>query len=244
MHTVILMAKAPLPGLAKSRLVSSLGLDTGAAARLADAFVRDTLLACDAATSDGLVIAFAPSQGESYFRAVAPAARLVVQTDGDLGDRILAAFAATFAFGSTRAVMIAMDTPHLPADRITQAFSELDHADCVLGPATDGGYYLIALRQPQPDLFRGIDWSTERVLVQTLERARAAGLRTTCLAEMYDIDRPEDVRRLTAELAADNKLCRHTAQALRIAPPPAHARAAGSDDDPNAPGSRSPRGPA
>ena len=115
------------------------------------------------------------------------------QGTGDLGDRMARAFQSAFASGIEQAVIIGSDCPQLDADRLSQAFRSLQTHDLVLGEATDGGYYLIGLRQFVADLFVGIDWSTERVLQQTLEIAKRLSLSIALLEPLTDIDRPEDL---------------------------------------------------
>ena len=115
------------------------------------------------------------------------------QSAGDLGDRMAHAFQTAFAKGVERVVIIGSDCPQLDPDRLSQAFRSLQTHDLVLGEATDGGYYLIGLRQFVADLFVGIDWSTERVLSQTLEIAHQKTLSIAILEPLTDIDRPEDL---------------------------------------------------
>jgi rSAM/selenodomain-associated transferase 1 len=237
---LIVMAKAPLIGYAKSRLIDSskgppeasgstplpigaseldgaptLGtFDAARVARLADAFIRDTMGVCERCAHEALSIVFAPPDSEPYFRAVAPDARLVPQAGGDLGARLAAAIALAFDSGATRVVVIGTDSPHLPPERIDEAFDALAAADCVLGPARDGGYYLIGLGARRPELFRGIRWGTANVLAETVAAARVAGLRLVQLAEERDIDEREDLVWLAQELRSAPGLCPHTALVL------------------------------
>lgn len=109
------------------------------------------------------------------------------------------------------------DSPTLPVAFLEQAFRALDDpaVDVVLGPCDDGGYYLIGLRAPCPALFRGIVMSTSTVAAETLERARARGLRVACLPSWYDVDTPEDLERLIQELhARPDDQARHTRAVL------------------------------
>jgi rSAM/selenodomain-associated transferase 1 len=214
MQVLILVAKAPLAGFAKTRLVAERGLTAAAAARLADAFLRDTLEACGRIAGASLMVSFAPRESEPYFRELAPRARLVPQVEGDLGARLAAAFEAAFELGATRAVALGSDTPHVGAGRIARALAVLEASDCVLGPAVDGGYYLIGLRRNEPRVFRGIEWSSPRVLAQTRERAGESGLGVELLDELYDVDDPADLDRLARGLEAGEARCAHTAHAL------------------------------
>lgn len=115
------------------------------------------------------------------------------QGPGDLGDRMASAFEEAFAAGADRAIVVGTDCPGITADLAEQAFERLATADLVLGPATDGGYYLIGLRRPLLTLFAGIAWGQETVLCETQKRAEELGLATSLLTMLSDVDRPEDL---------------------------------------------------
>jgi rSAM/selenodomain-associated transferase 1 len=115
------------------------------------------------------------------------------QATGDLGDRMRQAFQSAFEWGSTRVVTIGIDCPQLDAATLAQAFQALQEHDLVLGPATDGGYYLIGLRSLIPELFSGIDWGTDQVFRQTMTIAQAKELAIATLTPFTDVDRPEDL---------------------------------------------------
>ena len=117
-----------------------------------------------------------------------------LQTPGhDLGARLAEAFAVAFAEGATQAAVIGTDCPGLTARHLTQAFEALAGHDLAIGPAADGGYYLLALRQPQPALFRGIAWSSPTVLAETLAHAAHLGLRVQLLPVLSDVDTEADL---------------------------------------------------
>jgi rSAM/selenodomain-associated transferase 1 len=118
--------------------------------------------------------------------------RLQPQGQGDLGLRLHRAFDAAFASGSRRVAVIGSDCPLVTPPDIITAWQALDTHDLVLGPARDGGYWLIALRQPQPELFTGIPWSSPSVLQSTLSAATSANLNTFLLRELSDIDLERD----------------------------------------------------
>ncbi|MCA1990227.1 MAG: TIGR04282 family arsenosugar biosynthesis glycosyltransferase, partial [Desulfarculus sp.] len=120
------------------------------------------------------------------------------QDSGDLGRRMDLALTRALAEGEERAVLIGSDCPGLTAEILEQAFAVLADHDLVLGPAQDGGYYLVGLRRPAPEIFRGIAWGSDRVLRQTLNRAGELGLRVALLPELADLDRPEDLPRLVS----------------------------------------------
>jgi uncharacterized protein len=114
------------------------------------------------------------------------------QGEGDLGERMHRAFVEAFANGAERVVVIGSDAPEVRTSDIRSAWKELKSHDVVVGPAIDGGYWLIGLRAPQPELFREIAWSSEQVLGQTLARAKSLGLKIQLLRILSDIDTEED----------------------------------------------------
>jgi uncharacterized protein len=117
------------------------------------------------------------------------------QGDGDLGDRMARSFQSAFAAGVHRAAIIGSDCPDLDTAILAQAFDALTLADLVLGPAADGGYYLIGLRRPIPELFLGIAWSTAQVQQQTIAIAHRLNLAIALLPVLSDIDTPDDLQR-------------------------------------------------
>ena len=115
------------------------------------------------------------------------------QGPGDLGRRMAAAFAEAFDEGTERTVIIGTDCPEITPKLVRESFDRLAACGVVLGPATDGGYYLIGLRRPAPELFTGIPWGSERVLDDTLRRAGELSLKVSLLETLSDVDRPEDL---------------------------------------------------
>jgi len=204
----IVMAKAPVPGLAKTRLVPALGAD-GAAALAARLLEHALGQACAAARTangadgadgaDTVILACAPDTTHAAFEAAAArfALQRVAQSGGDLGERMALAFDQAFGTAPPRAdrvLMLGTDAPALDAAMLRRARAALDEADAVFVPAHDGGYALVGLRRPAPVLFaRGMPWSTDRVMALTRERLAAAGLRWTELPPVHDIDTPEDL---------------------------------------------------
>lgn len=118
-----------------------------------------------------------------------------VQSGGDLGQRLGGAFAGAFRRGGTDIIAVGADCPGLDGACLAEAARRLRKTDVVLGPAADGGYYLIGLRHPAPQLFEGIAWSSEHVLQQTVERIAASGLSHQLLSVKEDIDDLESLRR-------------------------------------------------
>ena len=188
--TLSVFAKAPVPGRVKTRLRPA--LSGGQAARLAAAFVRDTL---GKAARLGQPVTVYYSGDRALLEPLAlPGVRWAEQGGGDLGARMARVPAPCLILGA--------DSPHLPAALLRAALAAVPLHDVVLGPAEDGGYFLIGLRAPQPALFDGIAWSTETVLAQTLARADALGLTVHQTPPWYDLDTPADLRRLAQGLEA------------------------------------------
>ncbi len=192
-------AKRPVAGQVKTRLASETSPEW--AARVADAFLRDTLDRL-AAIPARHVLACAPAEAESWFAdLVGERAALVRQSSGDLGQRMTAFFQSQREAGSTATVLIGTDSPTLPLAYIQQAFDALGRADVVLGPATDGGYYLIGIARRLPPIFTGVRWSSPHVLAETLARL-PADWRLELLPPWYDVDTWADWRMLCGHLAA------------------------------------------
>lgn len=129
-----------------------------------------------------------------------PACNRMLQVGQDLGERMKKAFAACFESGMVKIVLIGTDCPSLEGKHIIQAFEALDQSDLVLGPARDGGYYLIGMSRNADFLFEGISWSSELVLSQTLALAAAQGLQTSLLPVLEDIDTLEDWERYCSQI--------------------------------------------
>ena len=122
-----------------------------------------------------------------------------LQVGGDLGERMRNAFVAHLESGMEKVVLIGTDCPSLEGTHILQAFEALEHSDLVLGPARDGGYYLIGMKRRADFLFEGITWSSELVLSQTLTLAAEQGLQSSLLPILEDIDSPEDWERYCSQ---------------------------------------------
>jgi len=190
------IAKEPVAGLAKTRLVPALG--EAGAARAATAMLADTLTAVRAAGADPW-LCFTPAEARERLGRLAPGFGLLAQAPGDLGDRLAACLADLLATGADRVAIVGADTPHVPIASYRRAFALLEQADVVLGPALDGGYYLVAAKAARPELFVGVPMGTEAVLTETVARATRAGLVVDLLPPLRDLDRVED---LAAALAA------------------------------------------
>jgi rSAM/selenodomain-associated transferase 1 len=126
------------------------------------------------------------------------------QGGGDLGERLARTFESAFASGAERVVIIGSDCPEVKSADIRTAWKELKTHDLVVGPAIDGGYWLIGMRQAHPQLFDGITWSSEKVLGETLQRARSLGLSIQLLRILSDIDTEEDWNAYVRERGASS----------------------------------------
>jgi rSAM/selenodomain-associated transferase 1 len=187
---VAVIAKEPVAGLAKTRLVPALG--AAGAARAAAAMLADTLATVRATGADPW-LCFTPAEARARLGRLAPGFGLLAQGPGDLGDRLAACLAGLLGAGAERVAIVGADTPQLPVGGYRRAFALLDRADVVLGPALDGGYYLVAAKAFRPELFAGIPMGTDLVLAETLARAAHAGLVVDLLPPLRDLDRVEDL---------------------------------------------------
>lgn len=188
------LAKAPIPGMAKTRLIPALGAE--GAARAQRELTRQALCTAQAAGIGPVTLWCAPDARHRFFRALqrTTGVRCLVQSSGDLGVRMHTAFRLHCAEGPL--LLVGTDCPAMqPLHLRRAAMALLEGADAVVQPAEDGGYVLIGLHQPQPTLFHAMPWSTDRVLGETRARARQAGLVVHELDTLWDVDRPEDLRR-------------------------------------------------
>jgi uncharacterized protein len=201
---IAVMAKASIPGRTKTRLVPPLTPEEGA--NLNTAFLRDIaegLIGAAALADIAPVMAYAPAGSAAFFREVLPARIGLLETVGpSLGDCLFHAVASLLDAGHESVCLINSDSPTLPAAYLVSAATVLATPGdgMVLGPSTDGGYYLIGLKRPHRRLFEDIDWSTERVTAQTLARAQELGLAVHQLPTWYDVDDIDALRVLVGEL--------------------------------------------
>ena len=186
-----MFAKFWAPGEAKTRLAADIGSEQ--AAQLHKVFVQ-TLLERFGRTADRRTIVYAPANRAEPFAALARAEwKLAAQTEGDLGRRMQSWFELVFAAGARRAVLIGSDSPTLPMSFVESAFHLLKDNDIVLGPADDGGYYLIGASRPTPPIFENMVWSQPTVWDETVARLEAAGSRYAALPRWYDVDEWDDL---------------------------------------------------
>ncbi len=187
------MTKFPTPGTVKTRLIPHLGAE-GAADLHARMVARTLHMSADLCARMPIEteVWVAGSSAADFRARFGPHVVVRTQPAGTLGDRLVAAFEGMLA-KSPAAVAIGTDCPAIAPEVLWRAFDSLRTHDVVLGPATDGGYYLIGMQRPAPQLFAGVEWSTSAVLAQTLARAAASGLTVDMLAPLGDVDRPEDL---------------------------------------------------
>ncbi len=206
-HAFTVMAKAPVPGGVKSRLVPP--LERHQAAALNRCFLRDICASIDSlrprARAHGF-IAYTPAGLESAFDGLLPDSfRMLPQRGGDLGERLFHAACDLLSSGYESACLINSDSPTLPRSILADAIAHLEKAGdrIVLGECDDGGYYLIGLKHAHRRVFEDITWSTSAVFGQTLERAAEIGLEVARLPLWYDVDDAASLRRLADELFGD-----------------------------------------
>jgi rSAM/selenodomain-associated transferase 1 len=223
---LVLFARPPREGEAKTRLASSLGPEQAHAIYVA--FLRDSIELLRRVSPWGIRAAIAWSSEISDAEVAALGEDLrgietLRQQGDDLGQRMSSCIADLLAAGHDRVAIIGADTPSLPVEILKRAFELLRDRDLVFGPSTDGGYYLIGARSVVPEIFRGIPWGTGTVLAETLRILKIFGLPRVLLPEWADVDTPADLERLRAGLAAlpeTDPVARHTRAALRTLPPP------------------------
>lgn len=197
---IAIMAKAPIPGLAKTRLIPALG--ASGAARLQRRLTRMTLACALDARLGAVAIWCAPDGRHRFFRALrrTTGVDLRVQSSGDLGNRMHTAFREHCAQGPV--LVVGADCPVLRPEHLREAAQALlAGKDAVFYPAEDGGYALVGLRSPQPTLFADMAWSTSTVMSATRARACALGLRIHEFETLWDVDLPDQLGRLDALLA-------------------------------------------
>ncbi len=199
---VAIICKTPAPGKSKTRLSPPLAPEECAA--ISACFIRDlgaTIAALDHPAARPYAV-YTPRGSEPALRALLPRATLVLQAEGDLGDRLCAGVGDLLEAGNAGAILINSDSPTLPPAILTAAVDALvNGAPLVLAPAADGGYTLVGLSRRCPRLFEEIPWSTETVFSLTMQRADEAGIPVTLLPTWYDVDDAATYGTLEAELA-------------------------------------------
>jgi hypothetical protein len=191
---IAILAKAPVPGFAKTRLIPAIGAH--AAAVLQERLTDQTVATAVTAAIGPVTLWCAPDASHGSFRELAARfpVTLARQVDGDLGARMLA------AFSGRPTLVIGSDCPSFTPEHLRAAAAALDRADMVLTPAEDGGYVLIGARAPHSELFSGIAWGSATVLAETRKRIAALGRRAAELSTLWDVDTESDLARMEREL--------------------------------------------
>ncbi|HEX6748640.1 MAG TPA: TIGR04282 family arsenosugar biosynthesis glycosyltransferase [Longimicrobium sp.] len=185
--------RAPVVGRVKTRLAAEIGAEAALRVyrRLAEHAVAEARALGDEAR---VRVHFTPADAGEAVRAwLGGDAAYLPQAAGDLGARMRSAFEAAFAAGFGRVVIIGSDLPDLSRDTLRRAFALLDEHPAVVGPARDGGYYLLGMREMIQGIFDGVPWSTPAVLDATLARLRAAGVTAAMLETLTDVDEAADL---------------------------------------------------
>jgi rSAM/selenodomain-associated transferase 1 len=222
-----IMARAPSsPG--KSRLIRELGTRDGE--NLRGALLRDTFASVSNLDVQKAVL-FTPPERETEIRALTPfPAVFLAQRGATLGDRMYRGMRELLGFGFEAVVVIGSDLPTLPSIHISAALDILARRPdaLVLGPAEDGGYYLIGVTRSHPQLFERIPWGTSQVLEHTCKAAEALGMTVEKISQWYDVDSLSDLRRLRRGVAGAESIAHYTRTWLAAAPSDVHTRVDGA----------------
>jgi len=196
----LIFAKFPQSGLVKTRMVPPLTDDQ--AAKLHRLCLQSVCERVSANNNTKPILVFTPDhQLESFQNIVSDHVDdYWPQGGGDLGERLIRAINHAFSQNADHVILLGADSPTLPIEILTQTIEKLTHHDAVIGPCDDGGYYLLAMNKPQPELFRDIDWGSDKVADQTKARAAHTTIDLFELASWYDIDRYDDLVRAQSDL--------------------------------------------
>ncbi len=213
---LIVFAKAPIPGEVKTRLCPP--LDPDEAASLHGTLVLDAVERAKGLAGASLYVAGAPDLAHPFFKVLEGryGAKLLPQRGPDLGARMKWAMQDAFEQGAEDVLLTGTDLPTLPRARLMESLTLIKKHDVVLGPTTDGGYYLIGLRKMVPALFEGIAWSTASVFVDTKKKIEDAGLSLGLLPECRDLDTLEDLKAFIGLCGKERAMTKRTESALRL----------------------------
>lgn len=218
-EALILVAKAPIEGQVKTRLIGELTVE--GAKQLYVAFLSDTFAMMEAVNDERddlrLVLCYTPEGEEEAFDEVEREGCLMIaQRGGDLGERLTNCFADVFEMGFDSVIAIGGDSPTLPEEMVLEAFDCLEtEDDVVVVPAEDDGYCLIGMRKPHPEVFHNIPWSTPGVMAATEAQTKAAKLSLIVGPAWYDVDTPEELERLKQELKETKGTAKFTRKVLK-----------------------------
>lgn len=195
---VVIMAKAPRPGMVKTRLARHLPVP--AVVELYRCLLDDTMTLVRSLQDLRSVIMCPASDVDELSCLAGGGVQVVAQAGRGLAAALTSVFERFAAGGRSRVVAFNSDSPHLPASLLLRAFDELASCDLVVGPTHDGGYYLVGATTSHPELFTGDSMGTKNALEALLTKARGSGLSVRLTSEFYDIDVASDLRRLASEL--------------------------------------------
>jgi len=196
-NAVILFARDPILGQVKTRLSPS--LDDETILKLYTCFVEDSLEKIRQVDNAKCFVGISPDNHSGFFEGIESLGiNLFTQQGKDLGDKMRQAFVDRFAEGYKRVVIIGSDSPSLPVSYINKALAS--EKDLVLGPSTDGGYYLIAMSGKVSEVFSGVAWGTKHVLDETLKKIKGERASLELLPIWYDVDSPDDLKFLNTHL--------------------------------------------
>ena len=184
-------------------------MSAGEATELYRCFLKDAVESMGSVSAAQVVISYTPAGDEPYFNGIlANGHRMMAQRGESFGDRLYHALEDLLGDGFDTASIMNADSPTLPREYLAQTFEELARPGdrVVLGPASDGGYYLIGIKRPHRRLFEEIAWSTPSVLAETIDRAVEIGLEVRLLPEWYDVDDTRDFERLKSEILDGNSI--------------------------------------
>ncbi len=218
-EALVLVAKAPIEGQVKTRLIGALTAED--AKQLYVAFLSDTFAmmeaVCDERDDLTLVHCYTPEDAEDAFAEVEREGCLMIAQRGNgLGERLTNCFADVFAMGFDSVTAIGGDSPTMPAEMVSEAMDCLEtENDVVIVPAEDDGYCLIGMRKLHKEVFQNIPWSTPDVMAATERQAKAAGLSLSVGPTWFDVDTPEELERLKQELIETKGTAKFTRRFLK-----------------------------
>ncbi|MDY6898898.1 MAG: TIGR04282 family arsenosugar biosynthesis glycosyltransferase [Cyanobacteriota bacterium] len=191
---LIIFTRYPQPGKTKTRLIPALGVE-GAAnlQRQMTEFTLSKVKKFQESAAISFEIRFAGGDLQLMQNWLGTELNYLLQGEGDLGKRMKNSFLSSFNQGAKEVVIIGIDCPEVNTEVLAQAFEKIQNCDLLLGPAVDGGYYLIGLKRAIGELFINIDWGTSKVLQQTVDIAQQLNLSVGYLPTLADVDRPEDL---------------------------------------------------
>ncbi len=194
------MLKIPVVGQVKTRLATQIGKED--ATKLYRCFIHDTFSRISLLSNIDIIAAYTPQHLISRAKRLAPSGAIIIPQKGrDLGERLQNIFSHLFSIGYKKIAIIGADSPDLPIEYIEKSFLLLEgKTEFVLGPAEDGGYYLIAMSRDHREIFKDIPWSTDAVFKETVEKAKKAGLKSAILPKWYDVDEINTLKKLRNNL--------------------------------------------